>query len=159
MDMDSLNKWLTLVTNIAVVAGIFLLVVELRQNQESMAMEAQRAALESSHLDVSRFTDWRAKFINDPETTELFLSGVAGEELSEADKFRFDAICNDLFWAAALMHERSTTLGRLTYENATVEWMRQTLGIPSIESCWRDMRDMFKLWGYSEFVDAVERDR
>ena len=39
MDTDRLNRWLTLIANIGVLIGIFLLVVELRQN--ATMMEAQ----------------------------------------------------------------------------------------------------------------------
>ena len=157
MDYDKLNRWLTLVTNMAVVAGIFLLVVELRQNQESLELDSRLAALESSHLDVSRFTEWRANFINDPQTTKLFLDGVAGQELTDVDRFRFNALCNDLFWAAALMHERSVVLGRLEYESATVTWMQQIISEPGTEACWQELRGVYVLWGYSDFVDAVEQ--
>jgi len=35
MSMDNLNKWLTLFANIGVIAGIFFLGIELRQNSKS----------------------------------------------------------------------------------------------------------------------------
>ena len=55
------------------------------------------------------------------------------------------------------MHERSAALGRLTYETATIKWMQEILSSPSIKSCWEDMRGIYELWGYGEFVDAVEQ--
>ena len=39
MDTDQINRWLTLVANLAVVAGIFFLAVEIRQN--TLAVERQ----------------------------------------------------------------------------------------------------------------------
>jgi len=39
MDRDKLNKWLTLTANLAVVAGIVFLALELRQNNELLKAE------------------------------------------------------------------------------------------------------------------------
>jgi hypothetical protein len=157
MDLDKLNKWLILVVNLGVLAGVLLLAVEIRQNQEIMERDQEIALLDASHLDVSRFTDWRAKFINDKATAQLFLDGLEGKELDEADQFRFGALCNDLFWAAALMYERSVELGRPVYAKATIHWMRETVSQPAIKTCWEDMKGVYLLWGYDEFVSAVDQ--
>ena len=37
MNLDSLNKWLTLTANLGVIAGIIFLAIELRQNNDLMA--------------------------------------------------------------------------------------------------------------------------
>lgn len=154
--MNKLNKWLTLLTNIGVLVGIFLLVVELRQNQEVLELDQKVTMLDSAHIDVSRFADWRAKFINDPETAKLFVDGTSGTELDEVSKFRFSLLCNDLFWAAALMYERSVLLDRTVYKDATVSWMRQTIQQTGVSTCWEEMKDVYTLWGYGEFVDMVD---
>ncbi len=38
LDLDALNKWLILLTNVGVLAGVFLLAVEIRQNHEIMTL-------------------------------------------------------------------------------------------------------------------------
>ncbi len=157
MNVNKLNKWLIVLTNIGVLVGIFLLVVELRQNQEVLELDLKVTMLDSAHIDVSRFSDWRAKLINDPETAKLFLDGISGKELDDVSRMRFSMICNDLFWAAALMHERSVVLDRTEYEEATVQWMRETIQQPGIGTCWEEMKGVFSLWGYDDFVEVVDR--
>lgn len=157
MDFDKLNKWLMLIANVGVLGGVLLLAVEVRQNQEIMERNQEIQVLDAAHLDVSRFADWRAKFINDKATTQLFLDGLSGNELDEADQFRFGALCNDLFWAAALMYERSVELGRDEYAEATIEWMRSQVSEPALQNCWQDMKNIYLLWGYDEFVNVVDQ--
>lgn len=157
MDFDRLNRWLLLIANLGVLVGVLLLAVEIRQNQSIMERDQEIQLLDSAHLDVSRFADWRAKFINDKSTAQLFLDGVAGKELDEADQFRFEALCNDLFWAAALMHERSLKLGRTDYEEATILWTRETVSKGGLKRCWEGMKDIYLLWGYGDFVHAVDQ--
>ena len=156
MNLNKLNKRLTLLTNIGVLAGIFLLVIELRQNQEILELDQKVTLLDSAHIDVLRFADWRAKFINDPETAKIFLDGTSGRELDDVASFRFNLLCNDLFWAAALMYERSVLLDRSDYEEATVQWVRQTIQETGISTCWEDLKDVFSLWGYGNFVEIVD---
>ena len=151
-----LNKWLSLVANIGVVAGIILLAVEVRQNQAVLEQTRDSLLLDSSHLDVSRFTDWRTQQIADREVAQLFLEKVRGGELDEVDQHRFDLICNDLYWAAALMHERAKELGKPSYEKGTVDWMRQQMLNPALADCWQPFREILRLWGYDDFVDLVE---
>lgn len=157
MDFEKLNKSLVPLTNIAVLVGVILLIFELRQNHEILELDHKLAVLEASHLDVARFTAWRQEIISDHEVADLFIRGSAGEELESVDHFRFVALCNDLFWAGALMHERSTALQRDVYEQATIEWGRQILQSPGLAGCWEELRDVYILWGYSEFVDGIEQ--
>ena len=157
MDLDKLNRWLSLAANIGVVLGILLLAVEIRQNQAVLEQTRDILLLDSSHLDVSRFTEWRSKQIADREVAELFIGKVAGSELDDVDQHRFDLVCSDLYWAAALMHERAVELGRPSYEQGTVAWMRQQLSNPALGDCWKRFREVLLLWGYDDFVEQVEQ--
>lgn len=156
MNLDNLNKWLNLAANIGVIAGILLLAVEIRQNQAVLEQTRDSLLLDSSHLDVSRFTDWRSQQIANKEVAELFLEKAGGGELDAVDQHRFDLICNDLYWAAALMHERAVELGKPSYEKGTVDWMRQQLLNPALNDCWLKFREILLLWGYDVFVGQVE---
>ena len=55
MKLDNVNKWLTLVANFSVVAGIIFLAIEVRQNQELLERDhelldhrSQNTALDKS---------------------------------------------------------------------------------------------------------------
>ena len=57
MDADGLNKWLTLVANISVVAGIVFLALEVRQNSNALkantyqAMAAEQAQFQQNFMN------------------------------------------------------------------------------------------------------------
>ncbi len=114
--------------------------------------------LEASHIDVARFTEWRKNLISDKEVAKLYADAMTGKTLDEVDQVRFNLLCNDLIWAAVLMHERSVVLDRQTYEQATVTWIKDGLASsPAFSECWQELRSVYVLWGYEDFVDLVEQ--
>jgi len=52
MKFDPLNKWLSLAANIGVVIGIFVLVWEVRQNQEILEQYHQMNLLSARTTDI-----------------------------------------------------------------------------------------------------------
>ena len=60
MDADRANRWLTLVANISVVAGIIFLAIEVRQNTEN----ARASAYQSRSIAAS---EWWSAFASSPE--------------------------------------------------------------------------------------------
>ena len=157
-DFDSLNKWLLLLTNLGVLAGVFLLAVEIRQNHEIMQRDQDMRMLDAAHIDVARFTEWRKHLISDKEIAKLYTDAMSGQQLDDVDQVRFNLLCNDLIWAAALMHERSVVLERPDYERATVTWIRDGLAnSKAFNDCWTQLRDVYLLWGYEGFVELVEQ--
>ena len=157
MDLEKLNKWLTPLTNLAVLFGLFLIVVELRQNQESMALDRRLAALDSTHLDFSNVGELRRMVIIDPAVADLYIRGTNGEKLTEVDQLRFWYICQDLHWSAVMMYDRAVNLGMDEYAEATVDWIKRTLNRKGMKSCWDNQKVAYVSYGYSDFVDAVDR--
>ena len=47
MNLDSLNKWLALVANLGVIAGIFFLALETQQNSELIEMQVRQSRSDS----------------------------------------------------------------------------------------------------------------
>lgn len=81
MDSDRLNRWMTLGANFAVLAGILLLLIELRQNTESIELQAAQ-----SYVALSHELDFR--IVDDPSLIELFLKPK--DERTRADLGRLD---------------------------------------------------------------------
>ena len=81
MESDQLNRWMTLAANFAVLAGIFLLLLELRQNTESSELQAAQ-----SYVALSHELDFR--IVDDPSLIELFLKPT--DERTPADLRRLD---------------------------------------------------------------------
>lgn len=156
MKLDRLNQWLTPLTNVAVLIGLILIIVELQQNQQSMELDRKLAMLDSTHMDISNLRDFRSKVIADPVLADLYIRGSNGEELTEVEKLRFVYMCQDLYWSAVLMHDRAFKLGMYEYSDATVAWIGRTLRRKGMKECWDYQKAGYVSWGYGEFVDAVD---
>ena len=81
MDADRLNRWMTLAANLAVLAGVFLLLFELQQNTESSELQAAQ-----SYVALSHELDFR--IVDDPSLTALFLTPE--DERTPEESIRLD---------------------------------------------------------------------
>ncbi|MEO0574487.1 MAG: hypothetical protein AAF004_03425 [Pseudomonadota bacterium] len=156
MKNKTVDRWLTPATNLAVLVGILLILVELKQNQEVLELEQTLALLESQQADFEAFREQRNQVIEDPELAQLVLDGASGKELSAVDAFRFLQSCQNWIWTGVLMHDRSSRLGREGYPEATVQWFRSAIEQPGLKNCWQSTKSIYALWGFEDFVLAVD---
>ena len=85
MDLDRLNKWLVLLANIGVIAGIVFLAMEIKVNTSAI-----RSASLQSITDAS--ADTLRALASDRELAALRLAGDADpSQLSETEKFQYFA--------------------------------------------------------------------
>jgi hypothetical protein len=92
MNLDNLNKWLTLAANVGVVAGLVFLVVEVQQNTNI----ARSSAYRESTQDMA---DWRALIASNPELTyiwDAYLRGRA-DSLDELESARLRQLLANAF--------------------------------------------------------------
>lgn len=84
MDRSRLKEWLTVATNIAVLAGIVILAIEIRQNSAALRTNVlQAVASESSPLNLALATDATMR--------ETWIQGLsAPESLTESQKLQFN---------------------------------------------------------------------
>lgn len=78
MNFDKLNNWMTLFSNMAVLAGIVFLGYELQQNNE--------IARAQSRSEVSRISVENTRMFQSPYNLEIVTKIENGEELSVADE-------------------------------------------------------------------------
>ena len=100
MDTAKLNDWLTVITNIGVIAGLVLLAYEIGQTNESLEQDA--AALRVSNL-FSQNDMWQRledSISQNPEFAALWMRGGASETLSVVDQERYERFTSTMFWAA-----------------------------------------------------------
>ena len=163
MSFDHLNKLLTLVANFGVVAGIFFLAIEVRQNQEMLERDEQARQMERD-LRIADFTAFavnsygqiREWNVEDPELAAPWNKGRLGENLSPSDQSRFNSMCGERIWSDVLMWERSQILGRQSWVAAVVAGLREDLETyPGIRKCWANQQKGIKRWGYEGFVATV----
>jgi len=88
MDSDRLNRWMTLAANLGVLAGIFLLLVELQQNTESAKLQAAQ-----SYVALSHELDFR--LVGDPTLIAPFYTSPeerTPEESRRLDRWYFGSL-------------------------------------------------------------------
>lgn len=158
MNVDSWNKTLTLVANFGVLIGIFVLAVEVRQNQEILEEEQEMNLLTARTSDIQQYHDWRAMLIQDEELVQLWLDGVEGKELDSVQDTRFMLMCISTIWFDASMYERSMVLDREDTTARTIarDLHERNIEQPGYKGCWEATRDAVRDYGFGDFVDAVE---
>ena len=157
MNLNNAEKWLSLIANFGVVAGIIFLAIEVRQNQELLERDYELARLDSMSLDLSRHAEHRSFRVQSREVAQLWLDGLAGNELDPVDQSRFMALCVDFVWQDALLYARSKALDIDPYVNEVVDFTKKLIAQrPGFRACWEARRDGLRNWGHGEYVDAVE---
>lgn len=158
MSVDNLNKWLTLVANFGVVVGIFVLAVEVRQNQDILEETQEMNLLTARTSDIQQYHEWRAMLIQDEELIQIWLDGVEGKEQDRVQHIRFMLMCLSTLWADASMYERSVVLDRADTTARTIaKDLHERIGEePGHKSCWEATREAIRDYGFGDFVDAVE---
>jgi hypothetical protein len=91
MKQRNLSEWVHVLANLGVIIGIGFLVIEMRQNNALMELEAQ--AILNENLQ-----DGWSMISSDPVLVDLFIKDRNGQELSEAEEFRLNA-----YWMGMLL--------------------------------------------------------
>jgi hypothetical protein len=158
MDIDKLNKWLTLVANFGVVAGIFFLAIEIRQNQTAIEESNRINVVESRRAEINQYNEWRALVIAD-DNPRIWLAGRAGQELSPSDQLIFRQLCVTQFWLGLVLYESSVALGRTHMANGAVSMrVQQIRQFPGYKTCWDGVKPSMQYYGESDFVDLVDAE-
>jgi hypothetical protein len=76
MNMDNINKWLTLAANLGVLAGIVFLAIEVQQNNNMMRAQTRDAM-------TDKLMNWYASIDSNQYTASTFIKGNSGQELDE----------------------------------------------------------------------------
>jgi hypothetical protein len=164
MDLDKLNKWLTLLANFGVVAGIIFLAVEVRQNQtlleqnhQTMLRDQELEVLHATHLEVEQFNELRAQIYLNRDLSELWLNGRSGEFEDAVEEYRYNQLCSAWFIANGLSYERSIVLDRALVRTALVEQSRRGIDMnPGWRECWGRVTPFLVSFGFDEYVFAVD---
>jgi len=159
MNIDNVNKWLTLLANFGVVAGIVFLGIEVRQNQVILEDTYRLNRVEARMADVDTFNDLRAQWLQNEELTHIWIDGLAGNELSGLENARFENLCTSNLWTFLKIFERSFALGDMTTAGASAKMVRTTINAkPGMKACWQGVREAMLAYGAERFVVAVDND-
>ena len=114
MDADRLNRWLTLVANLAVVAGIIFLGLELRQNNELLQFEVESIYFENRVWGLERS-------IENPEFGVLVFKARNGAELDEFEAYQVRGYYRRVFLGLNWEFSQGKA-GRLDIRNYRKRW-------------------------------------
>lgn len=164
MDLDKLNRWLTLLANFGVVAGIILLAVEIRQNQvlleqnhETMLRDQELEILNATQREVEQFNELRAQIYTSEELSRLWLEGRSGKFDGPLEEYRYNQLCSAWFIANGLSYERSIVLDRPAVRDALVDQSKYGIDVnPGWESCWKRIKPFLVSFGFDEYATAVD---
>jgi len=113
LDLDKLNKWLTLVANIAILGGLVFLAFEIQQNTNAV-----RSASVQEATNIAR--EHPLMYVQNPEVNRLAMADY--ESLSEEDQRRRYWL-DVSFWHAMQGLYRQNELGTLPEQEWEV-WVR-----------------------------------
>ena len=147
-----------MVANFGVVVGIFVLVVEVRQNQAVLEQTQQMNLLTARNADIQQYHQWRAMLAQDEQLVQIWLDGVDGKELTPVQDVRYMLMCISTLWADASMYERSVALNRADTTARTISRdLHERIGeMPGYKSCWEATKEAIRDYGFGDFVNAVD---
>ena len=137
MDTDRLNRWLTLLANIGVIAGIGFLALEVRQNNQQLETQIAINQHQIRVNDIGRVVD-------DESIAIAHQKMLAGKALSDVERHR-------LYWMFATRFvnwELLYSLDRLELHGVTTSFERS----PMAEAFWQEYRDYLR----PNFVGYIE---
>jgi hypothetical protein len=122
MKLDTVNKWLILVANIGVLAGIVFLAYELKQNTVATQLEA------ASNFNTS-FADIEMLIAGDTDFSGLLIKGRTRAVLTENEEFRLKVFYGNVLRQWQFIHFQFLTdaldeeiwLGQLAYFTMVID--------------------------------------
>ena len=85
MNLDKINRWLTLLANLGVLAGILFLAIELEQNTKATQAQTRDSITE-------KLNSWQLTISANEFTALAFYKGLRNEELTPAETAAFNML-------------------------------------------------------------------
>ena len=150
MDLDRLNRWITLGANIGVLVGIFFLAYELRQNNDLLEAQARETKLE-------RRTGFNLTIASTPALALISAKLDQGEPLTPTEMVQNEAY-NRAILASFEWQFSEYLRGRLSLEDLEIgSWkvaFRQTGSSRMMRETWEE----WKQQGSPEFIQFMEEN-
>ena len=151
MEIDRLNKWLTLVANLGVLAGLLFLAFEIRQSN--------RIAIASNELEVrNSYTEHNRSVYTNRDLVELFakMQDPSSEltEVEAATVYWF-ALNSSNIWTAVETGYKNGVLPRSTFNEVEDDIRAQVKYWPAYRPILRDLLDDYPAASDSEVFRMI----
>lgn len=149
MDTDRLNRWLTLGANVAVLAGIFFLAVEISQNTEMMRAQIHQSRAEASMSEAQ-------VMYNSEYLPEILVKLRQGSAISDVDRERYVHFLRGLHKNLdnQLRQHREGFLADNIPGSVRIAIMVEIVPIKDARQEWDRTREIFSK-EYAALVDAI----
>lgn len=148
MNIDSINRWLSLAANSGVLVGIVFLAIEVRQNSDYMALQLEFGQPTQKIFDNNRD-------LQDSATAKIFAKAVENpKELTfEEGLVAASLVLNMLNeWEDRFLIDKAGLTGEIDWQEHISENIEWTLGSQFAIEIYRSNRMAFE----QEFVDYVD---
>jgi len=146
MDFDKLNQWMTLLANLCVIAGIAILVFELRQNNDLLESEAR------ANIDEIRVSQQRMIVENTGGIADLIFRARNGESLSDAEQLRLIAYRSMLIHSFESVYQEINEGPLLESDIPYTQWAGVFFATPGLQDHFNGLRPTLDP-GFVKFVD------
>jgi hypothetical protein len=152
VNLEWTNSWLTLASNIGVIAGIVFLAYELQQNTVATQLEA------ATNFQAS-FTDKELLIAGNPEFADLLGRGVKGEKLTAEEQFRLNAFYTNVLRQWQFIHFQYLT-DAIDAEmwRGEREYLTEVIGFDAgLYSHWQTNRKRYSSQ-FNEMMESITGD-
>ena len=158
MALDNLNRWLTLLANLGVVAGIVFLGVEVRQNQATLERGNAMNLVAVQDAVQDRFSEFRRLTLENDELYLIWRKGLDDAPLTEVEQLKFVDLCRQFTYGRATAHRLYSVLGRTLEAQKAVENISSLIArSETFKACWIDhLRPAAERTGYFDFIEGVD---
>jgi len=147
VDTDRLNRWLTLVANLGVIAGIVFLGYELRQNTLATKITA-------ADNFVSSINEANSLLISDKQLSEALLKARRGEQLSDLEELALGTFWNTVLrnWQRAFFLSQEDVLDASFWRTQEAAILAVLCNDRSLYDHWQRTRERYE----SEFNHILD---
>ena len=149
MKSKKLNQWLTLGANLAVLAGLILLIIEISQNNEMMRAQTRS--------DVSYAIIDNIKLGMDPRVIAAYQKQTNGQALSAEDESVLDAMANATLrlWENTHYQYRNGLFDDEEFEADLLVWREQMM-MPEYRKHWESRQKTYSEAFRRQIDDLIE---
>jgi hypothetical protein len=149
MDMDKLNRWMTLGANLGVLAGLLLLVLELSQSHDMMRAQTR-------HEIALGIMDLLLIPAADEQLADLMYRAETGADLTPQERYRFNMRTNALFryWEDVHYQYRIGLYDEVEFERQREAWKASLNRSVGAHRYWCEVRTLYSP-DYMAEMDAL----
>lgn len=156
--LEGINRWLTLLANLGVVAGIVFLAVEVRQNQATLERGHAMNLVVVQDAVQNRYSEFRRLTLESDELYLIWRKGLDDDALTELERWKFEDLCREFAYSRATAHRLYSALGRAMEAKNAIDNVRSLIArSKTFKACWTDeVRPPAERTGYFDFIAGVD---